>query len=120
MAAVCTATAVAVAELVRHRMRSSGQWLRAMGIVREFEEGCATPIAKLRQVADAMTVEMHAGLASEEGKLKMLITYVDKLPTGYGLERFGSSLSLFCYFVIRSGLVRKSLWKMLLLCGYLF
>lgn len=100
--AVCTATAVAVAELVRHWMRSSDQWLRAMGIVREFEEGCATPIAKLRQVADAMTVEMHAGLASEGGsKLKMLITYVDNLPTGYGLERFGSSLSLslllFCY-----------------------
>ncbi|KAI3670504.1 hypothetical protein L1987_87840 [Smallanthus sonchifolius] len=32
-------------------------------------------------VADAMTVEMHAGLASEGGsKLKMLITYVDNLP----------------------------------------
>ncbi|KAI3775091.1 hypothetical protein L1987_49659 [Smallanthus sonchifolius] len=30
-----------------------------------------------------MTVEMHAGLASEGGsKLKMLISYVDNLPTG--------------------------------------
>ncbi|XXG64334.1 hypothetical protein AAC387_Pa05g2316 [Persea americana] len=84
VAVVCTATAVAVAALlVRHRMRSSGRWSRAMGIVREFEEKCATPIAKLRQVADAMTVEMHAGLASEGGsKLKMLITFVDNLPTG--------------------------------------
>lgn len=88
VAVVCTATAVAVAALVvRHRMRSSGRWSRAMGIVREFEEKCATPIAKLRQVADAMTVEMHAGLASEGGsKLKMLITFVDNLPTGYELD----------------------------------
>jgi hexokinase len=38
----------------------------------------------LKQVADAMGVEMHAGLASEGGsKLKMLISYVDNLPSGY-------------------------------------
>jgi len=37
----------------------------------------------LRQV-DAMAVEMHAGLASEgNSELKMLLTYVDKLPNGY-------------------------------------
>lgn len=54
-----------------------------MGILKEFEEKCRTPIEKLKQVADAMTVEMHAGLASEGGsKLKMLISYVDNLPTG--------------------------------------
>ncbi|KAF2301137.1 hypothetical protein GH714_020328 [Hevea brasiliensis] len=48
-----------------------------------MEEKCATPIGKLKQVADAMLVEMHAGLASEGGsKLKMLISYVDNLPTG--------------------------------------
>ncbi|QCD93503.1 hexokinase [Vigna unguiculata] len=40
-------------------------------------------IFPLRQVADAMDVEMHAGLASEGGsKLKMLITFVDNLPSG--------------------------------------
>lgn len=84
-AVVCAATACAVAALiVRHRMRSSGRWARAMAILRELEEKCATPVAKLRQVADAMTVEMHAGLASEGGsKLKMLISFVDNLPTGY-------------------------------------
>ncbi|KAG9449807.1 hypothetical protein H6P81_009772 [Aristolochia fimbriata] len=83
-AVVCAATACAVAALiVRHRMRNSGRWARAMAILKEFEEKCATPISKLRQVADAMTVEMHAGLASEGGsKLKMLISYVDNLPTG--------------------------------------
>ncbi|KAJ7951702.1 Phosphotransferase [Quillaja saponaria] len=83
-AVICAATACAVAVLVvRHRMRKSGRWARAMAIVKEFEEKCGTPTGKLKQVADAMTVEMHAGLASEGGsKLKMLITFVDNLPTG--------------------------------------
>ncbi|KAK4280948.1 hypothetical protein QN277_012500 [Acacia crassicarpa] len=79
-AAVCAAAAL----LVRHRMRSSGKWYRAMAILKEFEEKCGTPILKLKQVADAMDVEMHAGLASEGGsKLKMLISYVDNLPSGH-------------------------------------
>ncbi|XP_027167491.1 hexokinase-1-like [Coffea eugenioides] len=78
-AAVCAAAAL----IVRHRMRCSSRWARAMAIVRELEEKCGSPEAKLKQVADAMTVEMHAGLASEGGsKLKMLISYVDNLPTG--------------------------------------
>ncbi|KAL5702111.1 hexokinase [Ranunculus cassubicifolius] len=80
---ICAATVCAVAALiVRHRMKSSGKWAKAMAILKEFEEKFATPIGKLRQVADAMTVEMHAGLASQGGsKLKMLISYVDNLPT---------------------------------------
>ncbi|KAM1714376.1 hypothetical protein ACFX12_024992 [Malus domestica] len=78
--AVCAAAAVLV---VRHRMRSSGRWARASAIIKELEEKCGTPTGKLRQVADAMAVEMHAGLASEGGsKLKMIISYVDNLPTG--------------------------------------
>ncbi|XP_009606563.1 hexokinase-1 [Nicotiana tomentosiformis] len=83
-AVIGAATVCAVAALiVNHRMRKSSKWARAMAILREFEEKCGTPDAKLKQVADAMTVEMHAGLASEGGsKLKMLITYVDNLPTG--------------------------------------
>ncbi|PON45179.1 Hexokinase [Parasponia andersonii] len=83
-AVVCAAAVCAAAALVvRHRMRSSGKWARAMAVLREFEEKCSTPIGKLKQVADAMTVEMQAGLASEGGsKLKMLISYVDNLPTG--------------------------------------
>lgn len=81
---VGAAATVAVAALiVRHRMRKSSKWARARAILKEFEEKCGTPDAKLKQVADAMTVEMHAGLASEGGsKLKMLISYVDNLPTG--------------------------------------
>ncbi|KAI0491591.1 hypothetical protein KFK09_025851 [Dendrobium nobile] len=83
-AVICAATACAVAALiVKHRMKKSGRWARAEAIVNDFEEKCATPIGKLRQVADAMMVEMHAGLASEGGsKLKMLISYVDSLPKG--------------------------------------
>lgn len=78
-AAVCAAAAF----MVRRRMQSYSKWARAVAIVRELEEKCGTPDTKLKQVADAMTVEMHAGLASEGGsKLKMLISYVDNLPTG--------------------------------------
>ncbi|GKV11797.1 hypothetical protein SLEP1_g23018 [Rubroshorea leprosula] len=78
-AAVCAAAAL----VVRHRMRCSGKWARAIAILKDFEETCGTPISKLRLVADAMTVEMHAGLASEGGsKLKMIISYIDNLPTG--------------------------------------
>ncbi|XP_057454421.1 hexokinase-1-like [Lotus japonicus] len=78
------ATACAVAAVVVQRyVKKSRRWGRVMAILKELEEKCATPMWKLRQVADAMTVEMHAGLASEGGsKLKMLITYVDNLPTG--------------------------------------
>ncbi|XAR67059.1 Hexokinase [Bertholletia excelsa] len=83
-AAVCAAAVCAAAALVvRHRMRSAGRWAKAVAIVKELEEKCGAPIGKLRQVADAMTVEMHAGLASEGGsKLKMIISYVDNLPRG--------------------------------------
>ncbi|KAL0410600.1 UNVERIFIED_CONTAM: Hexokinase-1 [Sesamum latifolium] len=83
-AVVCTAAVCAAAVMVmRRQMKSSGRWAKAEAILRELEEKCGTPTAKLRQVADAMTVEMHAGLASEGGsKLKMLISYVDNLPTG--------------------------------------
>ncbi|KAI3443716.1 hypothetical protein Pfo_000381 [Paulownia fortunei] len=83
-AVVCTAAVCAAAVVVvRRQMKSSGRWAKAEAIMRELEEKCGAPTAKLRQVADAMTVEMHAGLASEGGsKLKMLISYVDNLPTG--------------------------------------
>ncbi|XVF49100.1 hypothetical protein PTKIN_Ptkin03bG0241400 [Pterospermum kingtungense] len=83
-AVVCAAAVCAAAALVvRHRMKSSGRWARAVAILKELEEKCGTPNSKLKQVADAMTVEMHAGLASEGGsKLKMIISYVDNLPTG--------------------------------------
>lgn len=84
-AVICAATVCAATALVvRHRMRCSARWAKAMNILNEFEESCGTPIDKLKQVADAMNMEMRAGLATEGGsKIKMLISYVDNLPTGY-------------------------------------
>ncbi|XWS16283.1 hypothetical protein CRYUN_Cryun34aG0072000 [Craigia yunnanensis] len=87
--AVVCGVAVAAVVVVHWKMKKSGRLVNAMKIVKEFEEKCGTPIWKLRQVADAMTVEMHAGLASEGGsKLKMLISYVDNLPTGNEMGLF--------------------------------
>ncbi|KAL8458390.1 hypothetical protein ACS0TY_036054 [Phlomoides rotata] len=77
------AAAGLTALVVKRRMQTSGKWARAMAIVKEFEEKSRTPEAKLKQLADALVVEMHAGLASEGGsKIKMLISFVDNLPTG--------------------------------------
>nr|DAD32017.1 TPA_asm: hypothetical protein HUJ06_010868 [Nelumbo nucifera] len=67
--------------LVGRRVKSRRKWNRVVGVLRELEEGCSTSIGRLRQVIDAMAVEMHARLASEgRGKLKMLLTFVDNLP----------------------------------------
>ncbi|KAL0459170.1 UNVERIFIED_CONTAM: Hexokinase-3 [Sesamum latifolium] len=78
-AAVCVVAAVMVGRSVRRRRG----WRRVVRVLEELEEGCATTVGRLRQVVDAMAVEMHAGLASEGGsKLKMLLTYVHNLPTG--------------------------------------
>lgn len=84
LAVACAAVSCTVAALlVTRRVRSRGKWNRVVGILRDFEEGCSTPLQRLRQLVDAMAVEMHAGLASEGGsKLKMLLTFVDSLPTG--------------------------------------
>lgn len=81
---LCAAAATAAAVLIiRHRMKSSGKYAKTAAILDELAKNMETPVAKLRQVADAMSVEMHAGLASEGGsKLKMLISFVDNLPTG--------------------------------------
>ncbi|KAL6853455.1 hypothetical protein ACP4OV_019484 [Aristida adscensionis] len=84
LAAGCAAVTCAIAAaLVARRASARARWRRAVALLREFEEGCATPTARLRQVVDAMVVEMHAGLASDGGsKLKMLLTFVDALPNG--------------------------------------
>lgn len=105
-ATVCAAAAL----VVRHRMRSSSWWSKVAEMIKELEGKCATPNAKLKQIADAMAVEMHAGLASEGGsKLKMLISYVDNLPTGdeegvyYALDLGGTN-----FRVLRVQLAGKS------------
>ncbi|XP_076904824.1 hexokinase-3-like [Bidens hawaiensis] len=77
------ASCAVAAAMVTKRVRSRRRWWKVVTAVGEFEEAAATPVGRLRQVVDAMAVEMHAGLASEGGsKLKMLLTFVDNLPDG--------------------------------------
>lgn len=74
---------IVAAAMVGKRARTRRKWNKMVKVLEELEESCATPVGRLKQVVDAMAVEMHAGLASEGGsKLKMLLTYVDKLPNG--------------------------------------
>ncbi|CAM0145228.1 unnamed protein product [Urochloa decumbens] len=89
-AALAAATAVfAAAVLARQRLREAKRWARAGAALRDLEARCAAPAERLRQVADAMAAEMRAGLASDDSEggdgsvaLKMLVTYVDSLPSG--------------------------------------
>lgn len=84
VAATVAVVACAVAAVVvGRRVKSRRKWRKVANVLKELEEGCDTSVGRLRQVVDAMAVEMHAGLASEGGsKLKMLLTYVDNLPNG--------------------------------------
>ncbi|OWM69171.1 hypothetical protein CDL15_Pgr025358 [Punica granatum] len=78
-AAACAVAGVAVGR----RVSSRRKWGRVIDVLKELEEGCDTPVGRLKQVVDAVAVEMHAGLASEGGsKLRMLLTFVDNLPSG--------------------------------------
>ncbi|XWS71205.1 hypothetical protein CRYUN_Cryun03dG0118900 [Craigia yunnanensis] len=80
---VAVAACAVAALVVGRRVRSKRRWKRVVGVLKELEESCETTVGRLRQVVDAMAVEMHAGLASEGGsKLKMLLTFVDNLPSG--------------------------------------
>ena len=52
-------------------------------VVADLRERCATPASLLCDVASEMADEMRAGLEKEGGsRVKMLLSYVDKLPTG--------------------------------------
>lgn len=76
-------SSVVATVVVGKRVRNRKKWMRVVEVLKELEESCETPLSRLRQVVDAMAVEMHAGLASEGGsKLKMLLTFVDQLPNG--------------------------------------
>ncbi|TVU21437.1 hypothetical protein EJB05_31070 [Eragrostis curvula] len=67
-------------------------------VVADLREKCETPVSLLHDVAAAMAHEMAAGLEKEgASKVKMLLSYVDKLPTGgeegffYGLDLGGTN-----------------------------
>lgn len=53
-------------------------------ILTKLQKDTATPLPVLRHVADAMAADMRAGLAADGASdLKMILSYVDNLPTGY-------------------------------------
>lgn len=67
----------------------------------DLRERCATPASLLRDVAAEMADEMRAGLEKEgDSRVKMLLSYVDKLPTGreeglfYGLDLGGTNFRI--------------------------
>ncbi|XP_010268380.1 PREDICTED: hexokinase-2, chloroplastic [Nelumbo nucifera] len=65
----------------RMALRSSG--ISVTPILADLQKNCATPLPVLRHVADAMAADMRAGLAVEGGSdLKMILSYVNSLPTG--------------------------------------
>ncbi|KAL6851612.1 hypothetical protein ACP4OV_020176 [Aristida adscensionis] len=88
---VCAAVGVAVVMARRRRRRdaelqgssAAERKRRCAAIIEEVERSLSTPTALLRGIADAMVVEMERGLRGDiHSCLKMLISYVDNLPTG--------------------------------------
>ncbi|CAH9054790.1 unnamed protein product [Cuscuta europaea] len=61
----------------------SGVSLEEASILTKLEQECATPLPVLRRVANSMAADVRAGLAVDGGSdLKMILSYVDTLPTG--------------------------------------
>jgi len=76
--------AVVVSRRRRRRREAEDERKRkAAAVVEEAEQAFSTPTALLRGIADAMVEEMERGLrADPHAPIKMLISYVDNLPTG--------------------------------------
>lgn len=71
------------AGLPRFRMTVRSTAVSVTPLVTKLRKECATPLPLLRHVADAMAADMRAGLAVDGGSdLKMILSYVDSLPTG--------------------------------------
>ncbi|KAK4429371.1 Hexokinase-2, chloroplastic [Sesamum alatum] len=61
----------------------SSNTVSAAPILIKLQRDCATPLPVLRHVADAMAADMRAGLEADgRSDLKMILSYVDALPTG--------------------------------------
>lgn len=77
------AAAVGMAVFLKHWKQQRERRLRqAKRILRKFANDCATPVAKLWNIADDLASKMESGLSSEESILGMLVSYVAPLPTG--------------------------------------
>ncbi|XVF35966.1 hypothetical protein REPUB_Repub19eG0017600 [Reevesia pubescens] len=67
----------------RVRMSVRSGTISVAPILTKLQKDCATPLPVLRHVADSMSDDIRAGLAVDGGSdLKMILSYVDSLPTG--------------------------------------
>ncbi|KAA3476319.1 hexokinase-2, chloroplastic-like [Gossypium australe] len=92
--AIATATASAIGSFRTRRstngvsrfkmsVRSSSVSMAAAPMLTKLQQDCATPLPVLRNVAASMSDDIRAGLAVDGGSdLKMILSYVDSLPTG--------------------------------------
>ncbi|XP_052157135.1 hexokinase-10 [Oryza glaberrima] len=92
------AACAVAAGMVARRGAARVRWNRAVAVVRDLEERCATPAELLQRVVNSLAIEMFAGLASDGGsKVRMLLTCVDALPDGseegisYAIDLGGTS-----------------------------
>ncbi|KAH7300998.1 hypothetical protein KP509_23G007200 [Ceratopteris richardii] len=69
---------------VANDMHSGSDWDKAEFVLEELRRQCDTPADLLYRLVEDMVEEMKAGLAKEGGSkdYKMILTYVDKLPSG--------------------------------------
>ncbi|TYI20978.1 hypothetical protein ES332_A06G005200v1 [Gossypium tomentosum] len=92
--AIATATSSAIGSFRTRRstngvsrfkmsIRSSFVSMAAAPMLTKLQQDCATPLPVLRNVASSMSDDIRAGLAVDGGSdLKMILSYVDSLPTG--------------------------------------
>lgn len=65
-------------------------------LVKKIEEEFWVPVEMLKQLADDMELMMRKGLEDEDSScIKMLVSYVDSLPSGYLF------LSLVCFTSVK-------------------
>ncbi|MED6193520.1 hypothetical protein PIB30_020322 [Stylosanthes scabra] len=101
-----TVTVVVIGALIRRwKLMKEQQLKHAKNIIRKFARECATPVAKLWQVADDLVSQMKASLdspssdeTSSSSTLNMIISNVTALPNGdeeglfYGVNVHGTNL----------------------------
>lgn len=76
----------------RFRMAVRSAAVSLSPLLTKLHNDSATPLPLLRHVADSMVSDMRAGLAVDGGSdLKMILSYVDSLPSGYLLSSTSTS-----------------------------
>lgn len=74
-----------------------------MEMVKKIEEEFWVPAELLKQLADDMELMMRRGLEDEHSSsIKMLVSYVDSLPSGYFFHFLFSLLLLILSFILHS------------------